>query len=97
MDTPSPMTKDGGYGPMVGTIVIIALIAVGGFLYLTNSVSAPTETTLDGDAMSAQDVAALEMQGSSVALTDIEADLEATDVSGLDEASADFESELNTQ
>ena len=106
-EQPTPHLKEerGGVGPVIGIIIIIILLALGGFYYFTAGVDqiSHTETEiLDGstDAPAAErdsvgtEEDALREQGSSTNLADIESDLNATDLSGLDEASADFEFEL---
>ncbi|XKT74673.1 MAG: hypothetical protein ACJKTH_01120 [Patescibacteria group bacterium UBA2163] len=95
--TPKPSHKDGGFGPVIAIIIIIVILALGAMYYFTTGIeqiqnNQPTEesTGINGDAE-----ANLQTQGSATDLDAIEADLDNTDFSGLDEASADFEAELN--
>lgn len=92
--------KEGGLGPVVGIIIIIVLLALGAMYYFTAGVDQIQngQMMMENDGMTADEEAqTLKEQGSSTDLADIEADLNATDLSGLDEASADFESELQGQ
>jgi len=94
----APKTKkEGSAGSTVAIIVIILILIAGGYYYFTVGIN-PAQSPATGDeAATASDVAALNEQGTSDALGDIEADLNATDLSGLDDASAGFESELQPQ
>jgi len=86
--------KEGGFGSIIGIIIIIILLALGAMYYFTDGI----DQIQKNDSMSAEDEAMmLSEQSSSTNLADIEADVNATDLSGLDEASADFESELQAQ
>lgn len=95
--TPQPPHKDGGFGPVIAIIIIVIILALGAMYYFTTGIeqiqnNQPTEesTGINGDAE-----AGLEAQGSASDFNSIEEDLDNTDFSGLDESSADFESELN--
>lgn len=92
--TQSPATpgQKGGAGPVIGIIIIIILLALGGYYYFTTGIS---EISQQDTAMTEEEQ--LMEQGDSTNLADIEGDLNATDLSGLDDASADFDSELNAQ
>lgn len=89
---PSAQKKEGGFGSTLAIIVIILILIAGGVYYFTVGISTVDDTAVEGDA--AADVAALNEQGTSDNLTDIEADLNATDLSGLDNAAADVDAEL---
>lgn len=92
----APRPKNGGSaGPIVAIVIILLLIAAGGVYYFTTGVKQifpEEEAPLIGD-----DETSLREQGSSTNLVDIEADLNATDFSGLDGAANDFESELGVE
>lgn len=90
----APKTKkEGGVGSIIAIIVIILILIAGGYYYFTTSITAGLPA--EGDGAAAEDaIAALNEQGTSDNLTDIEADLNATDLSGLDDAAAGVEAEL---
>lgn len=90
-----PKKESGGPGATLAIIVILLLIVAGGWYYFTNvgSLTGEPATVDDGSA----DVAALEAQGTSDNVADIEADVNATDLSGLDSAAAGFGAELEAQ
>ncbi|MBX9765442.1 hypothetical protein K2X83_02260 [Patescibacteria group bacterium] len=82
--------KEGGTSGVIAIIVIIVLLALGGIYYLMTSGNAmlPVNETMptmeDVQNSNDPDVQAAMQQGSSDALADIEADLGATDLSGVD-------------
>lgn len=82
--------KEGSTSGVIAIIVIVVLLALGGIYYLlTSGTGAPTvnETmpTMEEVANSNDpDVQAAMSQGSSDALAEIEADLNSTDLSGID-------------
>ena len=84
--------KEGGFGSMAAIIVIILLLIAGGVYYFTVGVD-KVETPANGESVN-DDVAALNEQGTSDELADIEADLNATDLSGLDNAASGIDAEL---
>lgn len=92
--TPTPKKNGDGIGSVIGIIVIILLLVAGGIYYFTVGIGREEPKN---DAAVAGDEAALGQQSASTNLADIKTDVEATDLSGLDEASADFESELEAQ
>lgn len=98
-NVPPTPNKEGGAGPVIGIIIIIILLGLGGVYYFTTGVDQiQSEDAMMEESMSADEAAAkVREQGSSTDLADIEADLQATDFSGLDDASAEFESELQSQ
>ena len=87
---PAMPKKDGGGSGVVAIVVIVVLLALGGLYYLMTSgqsMLAPQETmpTMeDVQNSSDPDVQAAMQQGTSDAMTDIEADVAATNLSGLD-------------
>lgn len=97
-NTNPPERHKGGPGPIIGIIIIIILLALGGYYYFTvgvKQIGNPNDgSMIEGDAsMSETDM--LRAQSSSTELSAIETDLNATDFSGLDSASADFNADLN--
>lgn len=86
------MKKGGGFGSTLAIIVIVLLLVAGGVYYFTVGVDKVGDTAIEGDA--AADVAALNEQGTSDELADIEGDLDATDLSGLDDAASGVDAEL---
>jgi flagellar basal body-associated protein FliL len=82
--------KEGGTSGVIAIIVIVVLLALGGIYYLMTSGNAmlPVDevmpTLTDVQNSTDPDVQATMQQGSSDALADIEADLGATDLTGLD-------------
>jgi len=89
--------KDGGLGATIGIIIIIILLALGAMYYFTAGVDQIQNGQVTEGLSADEEAALLKDQGSSTNLADIEADLEATDLSGLDDASAGFDAELQTQ
>lgn len=93
---PSPK-DDGGIGPIIGIVIIIVLLALGAMYYFTDGINQIQKAQVEGEVSAEEQAAMLRAQNTSTDLTDIEADLNATDLTGLDEAAAGFDSELNTQ
>lgn len=92
--------KEGGLGAVIGIIIIIILLALGAIYYFTAGIDKIQNGQPSGNdaAMTPdEEAAALKDQGASTDLSSIEADVNATDLSGLDNASADFTSELQAQ
>ncbi|MEK7613314.1 MAG: hypothetical protein AAB439_00345 [Patescibacteria group bacterium] len=92
---PTPK-QSGGIGPIIGIVIIVVLLAIGGFYYFTSGVD-KLKSEEQAAGITADEEDKLRQQGTSTDLADIEADLNATDLTGLDSASADFEAELNAQ
>ncbi len=90
---PTPKKNGDSIGPVVGIVIIIIVIVLGGVYYFTTGVEDAQERV----ETPVGDEAALMNQGDSTELSAIEADVQATDLSGLDAASANFESELESQ
>lgn len=96
--SPSPK-KDGGIGPVIGIVIVIIVLILGGVYYFTTGVNqirneqAPVDSAVEAE----NDAAALREQGTSSDISSIEADIDATDLSGLDDTAANFESELLAQ
>lgn len=92
-----PKKQNGGAGAVIGIIIIIILLGLGGVYYFTTGVRQVQDGQPAPELTADEEAAVLSAQGTSTELPDIEADLEATDLSGLDDASLDFESELQAQ
>jgi hypothetical protein len=98
-DTQPNSPKSGGIGPMIGIIIIVALLAVGGLYYWgsklieqPNRLTVPVaddSTPIDGTTND------LLNQGSSDTVESIEADLDATNLDGLDGELSDIEAVLD--
>lgn len=96
-EAPKVKKEGGSTGSIIAIIVIVLILIAGGYYYFTTGIN-PAGLPAGGDGAATEDaVAALNEQGTSDDLGDIEADLNATDLSGLDDASADFESNLQAQ
>lgn len=90
-------------GPLIGIIIIVVVIILGGLYFWGQKVNnvAPQENT--ADSMTAEKVAgqadeslnALKTQGTSDSVADIEADLSATVLNGLDAEVGSIEAQLN--
>jgi len=100
VETPEP--KKSGlqqYWYLLVALVLVVFMSVGGlwfikqgsFLPQPSPTPSPSPTT-EGD----QDIGALEEQGTSDEIDEIETDLESTDLSDLDKELTDIESELAT-
>lgn len=85
--------KEGGTGSIIAIIVIVLILIAGGYYYFTTGINPASPAGGDG-AATEDAVAALNEQGTSDDLGDIEADLNATDLSGLDNAASDIDLEL---
>ena len=92
---PAPKAPSGGIGPIIGIIIIVILLALGGVYYFTKGVAQiqPNEAVV----IPADEEETLRAQGTSIEISDIEADINASDFSGLDDSSANFDLELNAQ
>lgn len=87
--------QSGGIGPVIGIIVIVIVLALGGFYYFTSEVKQLADQEPASSEIVADEEEALRTQGTSNDLGAIEADVNASDFSGLDEASAGLDSELS--
>ncbi len=95
MPTNEPKTSKGGSaGPVIAIIIIIVLLALGAFYYITVEVDQLQDVDQAAQIVGDEEDQ-LRTQGTSNDLADIEADLNATDLSGLDSAAAGFDAELN--
>lgn len=91
---PTPSKPSGNFGPVIGIIIIVIVLALGGFYYFTTEVKELAQGEQDASQIVADEEEALRAQSDSSDLADIEADLNASDFSGLDEASAELDGEL---
>ena len=94
-ETPK-LPKQGNLGAIIGIVIIVILLVLGGVYYFTTGVQELKQNE-DSSILADGEAEALKTQGASSDLADIEADLSATDLSGLDAAEGDFEAELNAQ
>lgn len=93
---PTNKPKEGGLGPIIGIIIIIILLALGAMYYFTaglEQIQDAQPNTGEG-IVPRDDAAALLEQSDSTDIDAIETDLEGTDLTGLDDALAEFEAEL---
>jgi uncharacterized protein HemX len=82
-------------GPLVAVIIILALIIVGGLYFLKQRSSQQVYVPAPVQAPATDSITdSLNKQGSSDNLNSIEADLNATDVSNLDQGAAAVEAQL---
>ncbi len=76
-----------GVGPIIGSIIIILVIAIGGIYYLKNTKDKITENKpIDNSTTTL---------GTSTEISDIQNDLDGTDVDNLDKELIDIESEID--
>ncbi len=85
--------SEGRSGPMIGIIIVIIVLALGAFYFWGASVDRASRTGTDIGADAS--IEALTTQSDSTELSSIEADLSATELSGLDQELADIDLELN--
>lgn len=92
---------EGGAGPVIGIVVIAIIIVLGGAYYLLKVAPTATPQTLptlqDAQASNDPDVQATLTQGSSDSLTDIQADLNTTDLTAVDQAAAGIDTSVAAQ
>ncbi len=95
MHEPQPPKKgDDGVGPIVAIVVIVLILVLGGLYYLMQNVKTGSTDTAAKDQ---QTVQALMTQGSSDTAAAIQADLDATDLTSVDQAVADVDTSTETQ
>lgn len=101
--TPEPQMNEtpsekGSLGPIVGILIIVLVIAFGGYYFWTTQLKDRfmTDDMSADEILNQEDEALMELQqqGSSDEIADIEADLDATDLEGLDEEFDAVEEEL---
>lgn len=93
--TPSAPSQEKNTGALIGTIIIIVILVVGG-LYMwgkdlvNNGAISPAEVLQVSDTATE----ALKSQSTSTKASDIEADLNATDLSNLDKELNDISNQI---
>jgi uncharacterized protein with FMN-binding domain len=95
------VSLDGGNhkGSLIGSIIVVVLLIIGAFYFWSNRTPAPvtpaTETTETAPApMTDPSTEALNQQSANDDLTSLEADVNATDLSGLDAEMGTIEAEF---
>ena len=83
-------------GPIAGVVLVIAILAIGGFYFFGKEVSERAETPSVEEILGAPDQAlqSLQAQGTSDEVTAIEADLTGTNLENLDAELNAIETEL---
>lgn len=98
--TPMIETPKRQYGPLIGIIIIVALLGLGG-LYFWGMQMMQSDTEMENVEMMQEEsdpiTDDLRMQSDSDEVDSIEADLEATSFDDLDSGSENFEGELQVQ
>jgi len=94
-NTPGEMpTSEKGYGGVIGATIIIIIIVVGG-LYLWGRDVNNDLTGAEINSQTDESTESLKQQGDSTEIADIEADLNATSLDGLDQEMQSIDGELN--
>jgi hypothetical protein len=94
-------SKPSSVGPFVGIIIVILVIVLGGLYFwgqrLDKSSNEPVipEDTMTGSPAEDDSIEMLETQGLSDEISDIEGDLNTTNLDNLDQGLQQIESELN--
>jgi len=96
--TPAGMPQEEkSVGALIGSIIVVAVIVIGGiYFWMTRSGETPsTETSPLGQTVPPdQETAALLNQGTSDEISDIEKDLNATNLNNLDAGMNDINAQL---
>ena len=92
---PLPETPKKQYGPLIGIVIIVGLLAVGG-LYLWG-MQLMQDETMTPQSQSDQVTEDLQTYSTSDDLGSIEADLEATSIDNIDSGASEVEGELQVQ
>jgi len=79
--TTTSLEKKSSWGPVIGLVIILALIIIGGLYFLMQDQNVPENPEANN---SEQDLNDLRSQSSSDSLAEIEADLESTNLDNLD-------------
>lgn len=93
-----PQEDKKSVGSIIGIIIIIVIIIIGGLYYWGSYLNKQDLASLTPEEIASQDDTAVEQlqeQGTSDEIADIEADLNATDLEGLDAELEQIEMELN--
>ena len=94
LETPTPPKKDAmAIGPIAVIVIIVGILAAGAWYFLNQNleklaVDAPAETVEGLQASNDPDVQAALSQSSSDELDSIQADVSATDFSGIENSAA---------
>lgn len=87
---PMPAEKK-STGPVISIIVIVLVVAFGGYYFLKQvPLSTDSGTLTPAETQADASISALSTQGTSTELADIQKDLDATDLSGLDAGLSDI-------
>lgn len=95
--TPAGMPQEEkSVGALIGSIIVVAVIVIGGiYFWMTRSGETPTATSPLGQTVTPdQETAALLNQGTSDEISDIEKDLNATNLNNLDAGMNDIDAQL---
>ncbi|MDO8492127.1 MAG: hypothetical protein Q7S34_00610 [bacterium] len=87
-------------GPIIGSIIVVLVIVLGGLYIYGQRLSDQSKQEVPVENISAsadQSTTKLEQQGSTDSLSEINADLNATDLNGLDAESMQIDQELKVQ
>lgn len=86
MGTPAPTPSESSAGPIVATIIILAVIILGGLYFWGQRNSAGNDTTVPTPATTNQTnpTSTIESQSSSDTTSSIDADLTNTNTEGID-------------
>lgn len=89
-------SENGQFGPIAGIILVIAVLAIGGFYFFGKEVSERTSPSVE-EILGAPDqsLESLQAQGTSDELSAIEEDVTATNLDNLGAELNTIESELN--
>ena len=93
MNEPSPASKSGTVGPIIGIIIIIAVLVLGALYYWGTRLNPGTNADEIAN-MPDQTLDNLMQTDASDGLTSIDSDLNSTDLNNLDSELSDIESEL---
>lgn len=95
LPTQTPTPKSGGTGPVVAIVVIVIILALGGIYYLTQSVKQVNENqATDPDQ---QTIEALMQQNSDDTAAAIQADLDSTDFTPVDQSLQEVDASVKAE
>lgn len=84
LPTQAPTPKSGGTGPVIAIVVIVIILALGGIYYLTQSVKQVNDNQAANPDQ--QTIEALMQQNSDDTAAAIQADLDSTDFTPVDQS-----------
>lgn len=84
------MESDKSYGPIIGLVIIIIIIALGSVYFLGQ------RDNKEADKATAEQIEKINSQSSSDEIAEIEADLNATSFEGIDAEFTDADAEFET-